>query len=142
MIYIITQGSYSDYNVQCILEGPDGSDMEDMKKQWANSYPINLNTANSESLVAWLQDQPGWSLVGYEEEHVGDYFETDYYVDYFREVRRQWGNPPKGADVQGCEVTRSSYGVGNHAFERIRTEEGAKKWKCSRCGEELTLRAG
>lgn len=63
MIFVLTSGSYSDYGIICIMEGPDsGITLSMYEAALAEKLPLS----------DWLEQQPGWKRLEYREQNEDD----------------------------------------------------------------------
>ena len=142
MLYYLTSGSYSDYQVHTILEGPDDADLSALQV----AYVAQLSDAavlegggGITSFLAWLSRLPGW-----EERPSAEYLTTYDLLSYQRReaLVRSFGPEPQ---QQPCAVRlesmksvldRKGWHLANTAIHVWRpriAEDGRHFWCCVYC---------
>ena len=127
MLYLIESGSYSDYQVHTVLEGPDGADVPWLQSIWAFTGVVEPGADVAGAFIAWLSRQPGW------------HEPASSRVDLDEGVLDRWyvlGHPDPRVDLP-CPVTKRHGVDTSHYWQPGRDAGGRLYWRCYYCKEEV-----
>lgn len=77
MIYVISHGTYSDYEIDYLMEGPDGLNIKELKESFEQSIKNKSHELTHSWQYAehefkqWLEDNYDFKEIHYEECNVG-----------------------------------------------------------------------
>lgn len=136
MLYVLTEGKWSDYHIAAILNGPPKANLEKLQQEWAESSPLHIDVVDVNDFVMWLIAKPGkvWTLVAHTYHDTGG-----WEPNYIENQKEQWGKRPSEPEIDDmyCEKQSLEYIGKIHSFYRVRTEKGILVWECSACNMQI-----
>ena len=135
MIYVLTSGSYSDYSITALVEGPDDVNMSKKYEEFVDQL-TDLDILNNVSFERWLGTQPGWREINW------GHYNTDDDDDYMWKRRNQFDNMFPDVQVhpytENCpDFPYDSPFWRRHSWNRVINEDGRYVMECRWCKGEV-----